>query len=431
MKKLVRILGVNFLIGIGVFLLSEGLFNQFRFESIQEFYTDFLFYQLYCLVIGSSNMLLFSYLNNREWKNQNMRAVIGVFLSFILTVISLFLLRWSTALWVENESTLQFLNGESTWPYVFGGMITVVIVLGITFFYIYKSKQEKRVKESELVAKTVTARFESLKSQLDPHFLFNSLNVLTSLIGENPERAEDFTTKLSQVYRYVLEQKSKDLIPLSEELNFAKKYMDLIMMRFEDSIQYEVIIKDSVEDYKIVPLTLQLLLENCIKHNRTPMQIKVEIVDAYLEVSNSFKPKETVGKGTKIGLSNIKKRYDIISSRGVEISSDQELFSVRIPLLKQQAKVMQAIDYNNQEKFYRAKARVKNLREFYSSLISFIVIMPFLAYINYSTYWGFQWFWFACFGWGLGLAIQGFKIYGIGQNWESKQIKKYMDKNDF
>src|SRR5690606_27500451 len=127
--------------------------------------------------------------------------------------------------------------------------------------------QQNKVKEQKVIAGTANARFDALKNQLDPHFLFNSLNVLTSLIEENPENAQRFTTALSKVYRYVLEQKNKDLVSVDEELDFARTYMSLLKMRFEDSIVFTIPDKASDPESKVVPLSLQLLLENAVKHN--------------------------------------------------------------------------------------------------------------------------------------------------------------------
>src|SRR5690606_32949107 len=123
-------------------------------------------------------------------------------------------------------------------------------------------KQENRVIEQKIIAGTASAKFDALKNQLDPHFLFNSLNVLTSLIEENPEAATRFTTSLSKVYRYVLEQKSKELVTLEEELKFAELYMSLLAVRFEDSIVFTTPSKLENPQAKVVPLSLQLLLEN-------------------------------------------------------------------------------------------------------------------------------------------------------------------------
>lgn len=126
--------------------------------------------------------------------------------------------------------------------------------------YFYKALQEQKVKEQKIIAGTANAQFNALKNQLDPHFLFNSLNVLASLIEEDPEKAQKFTGSLSKVYRYVLEQKNKDLVTVGEELKFAKTYMELLKMRFEDAIIFEFSKELLKSEAKVVPLALQLLL---------------------------------------------------------------------------------------------------------------------------------------------------------------------------
>ncbi len=117
-------------------------------------------------------------------------------------------------------------------------IIAIIVSLYFHAIWYYKYRQENKVKEQKIIAGTASAKFDALKNQLDPHFLFNSLNVLTSLIEEDPYQAQKFTTSLSKVYRYVLEQKNKDLVSVDEELQFAKTYVKLLKMRFEDSIHF-------------------------------------------------------------------------------------------------------------------------------------------------------------------------------------------------
>ena len=194
----------------------------------------------------------------------------------------------------------------------------------------WKKAATQETTKQEIVAKTETAKFESLKNQLDPHFLFNSLNVLTSLIGENPNLAEKFTTKLSKIYRYVLEQRNKDLVPVHEELNFAKIYMQLLGMRFEDAIEFNIPDTISNSELKIVPLSLQLLLENAVKHNvvssSKPLCIKIYEENNYLIIENNINPKEAIGKSTKVGLQNIADRYGLITEQNVLIENNNKIF---------------------------------------------------------------------------------------------------------
>ena len=304
----------------------------------------------------------------------------------------------------------------------------------------WKSAMTTETTKQEIVAKTETAKFESLKNQLDPHFLFNSLNVLTSLISENPIQAEKFTTKLSKVYRYVLEQRNKEIVPVSEELYFAKTYMELLQMRFEDAVKFNIPEKISNPDLKIVPLSLQLLLENAAKHNvvssAKPLEINIFEKDGFLHIENNINPKEAIGKSTKIGLRNIADRYGLITNRKVVIENNNKTFKVSLPLL---AKIKDmTVNVNNLEnsKYVKAVERVEKLKEFYQNLASYCIIIPFLIFINFRFSPGFHWFWFPIFGWGIGLVfhfleVNNYNIF-LGKNWEDRKIKEMMeeDKNN-
>jgi len=321
--------------------------------------------------------------------------------------------------------------------FVFGISVTAIISLFFYIFYFYKAVTERKITDSEVVAKTETAKYESLKSQLDPHFLFNSLNVLTSLIGENPALAEKFTTKLSKVYRYVLEQKNKDLITFDEELQFARTYMELLKMRFEDAVQFEIPESSSDPEFKIVPLSLQILLENAVKHNvissENPLTIRIYESDGSLVVENRINKKNTLGKSTKVGLQNIKDRYALITRRPVLIDTENDLFKVSLPLLTQKIKNMNT-ERIEESKYIRARKKVDALKEFYGSLISYLLVIPFLYFIWYKFTPGvIQWFWFPAFGWGIGLVFQGLKTYGnpiLGEDWEERKIREYMKKDE-
>lgn len=436
MNNNLKNIAIIFTIGTIIFIIGSAFFNDFSFNSFNEFLMNFSFYQLYAFVLGYSNLYYFKYLETRSWEENSLvkRVVFGLIGSAVISLIGLFVLRMLTAIWYNGQSFDDYWASESIDNYYFGLWVTLTTVITFHIIYFYNKFQKKKVKESQIVAKTQTAKFESLKNQLDPHFLFNSLNVLTSLIGENPHQAEKFTTKLSKVYRYVLEQKDKDLISLEDELKFAKSYMQLLQMRFEDAVEYEIPDQVSDPELKIVPLSLQLLLENAVKHNvitsTQPLRIVIREEDGLLLVENSLNPKSSLEKSTKVGLKNIKQRYELVSTRKVEILKENNMFVVKLPLLTQKVKVMRTDFINENEKYLRAKKRVEDLKGFYGSLIAYIVVIPFLIFINYRTSWQFQWFWFPMFGWGIGLIIQGFQTFGYGHDWEARKIKEIMDKEN-
>lgn len=424
-----------FIIGVIIFIIGNAIYGQFQFDSFNDFVINFSFYQLYSFVIGLSNMSYFSYLERQEWKEHERikRFVIGIVGAVIITLIGLFLLRMVTEMTMNHKTFIEFILNESYRNYQFGLWVTMTVIVIFHFVFYYNKYQQKKVKESQIVAKTETAKFESLKNQLDPHFLFNSLNVLTALIRENPKQAEKFTTKLSKVYRYVLQQKDKDLIPLEEELKFAKSYMELLNMRFEGGIIFTIPEKVSNPDLKIIPLSLQLLLENAVKHNvitsNNPLKISIYEEKGFLIVENNINLKDTIGKSTKVGLKNINQRYSLITNKKVVITSKNKIFKVRLPLLTQKIKTMKTDYINDSNKYMRAKKRVDELKGFYGNLIAYCVVIPFLIFVNYQTAWGYKWFWFPMFGWGLGIVIQAFSVFGYGSDWEEKKIREIM-KND-
>lgn len=221
------------------------------------------------------------------------------------------------------------------------------------------------------------------------------------------------------------------MIPLEEELKFAKSYMELLKMRFEDAVEYTLPEDISNPEFKVVPLSLQLLLENAVKHNvitpKKPLQIKIYEQDGYLVVENNNRPKSSLEKSTKVGLANIKQRYGLISKIEVEVISDAEVFQVKLPLLTKEIKIMQTDYISQSEKYLRAKKRVDELKSFYYGLVAYCVVNPFLIYINYTTYWDYKWFWYPMLGWGIGMVIHGVRLLGFNQSWEQKKMQQFMD----
>jgi LytS/YehU family sensor histidine kinase len=213
--------------------------------------------------------------------------------------------------------------------FVFWG---TVISNAVIFF---KNWKESAVQQEILKREQLALQYETLKSQVNPHFLFNNLNSLTSLIHSNPGKAIDFVKKLSEVYRYVLDQKNQELVPLETELRFVESYIYLHKIRFGSNLMVQIDV-DS-QEFKVIPLSVQLLVENAIKHNeisdKKPLLIKVYTNnEQYLVVENLLQKKSgTEGSGT--GLQNISARYGFFSDKKVLITFNSETFRVNIPLL--------------------------------------------------------------------------------------------------
>ncbi|NJM17184.1 MAG: histidine kinase [Bacteroidales bacterium] len=192
-----------------------------------------------------------------------------------------------------------------------------------------------------LQKENLQSQFEVLRQQVNPHFLFNSLNVLTSLIKLEPDLAEKFTEHLSKVYRYVLENKDNDLVDLNTELDFLDAYMFLLNIRFMDKIKMDVNICIDAQLYYILPLALQLIIENAIKHNtmskKIPLHIQV-FVDGQqmLNVTNNLQERESHMASTGVGLKNITHRYKLLEMPEPEFYKTQTHFVARIPLKKKE-----------------------------------------------------------------------------------------------
>ena len=396
-----------------------------------------MFYSLlYGISLYYANGVVFDFFDKvfKENRFSGKRLILGGLASLIVSVIVIFLLRIFEEVGIEKQSLQTFLATERASNYVVSIVITFIVTLSLYFFHFYKSYQEQKLKEQKVIAGTASAQFESLKNQIDPHFLFNSLNVLTSLIEENPDQAQRFTTSLSKVYRYVLEQKDKELISVEEELAFAKTYMNLLKMRFENSISFELPTDFTNAEAKVVPLSLQLLLENTIKHNvvseKKPLHIKIYIDNGYLIVENNLQKKEVLQDRKGVGLQNIVNRYALISARKVMVEENSEFFRVLLPILTKQITIMETQNiYNENLAYTKAKERVEQLRGFYGNLISYCCVIPFLIFINLKTS-DFLWFWFPTLGWGMGVFFHAFEVFGYGKNWEERKIQEILNKDN-
>lgn len=396
----------------------------------------FFYNMLYGYSLYYANTYVFIYLDRlfKDDRFNKKRVLIGFSCSFLVSIFTIFLLRIVEDVVFENKSLEQFFKTEKPSNYFVAMIITVIVTLMIHLVYFYKAYQEHKLKEQKIIAGTASAKFESLKNQLDPHFLFNSLNVLSSLIEENPENAQKFTTSLSKIYRYVLEQRDKELISVAEELKFAKTYMNLLKMRFENSITFELPEDFGNEEAKVVPLSLQLLLENCIKHNivseSKPLHIKIEIEDNQLTITNNLQKKEVLQDRKGVGLQNIVNRYAILTKRNVMVEENEKHFKIFLPILTKQITIMESKNiYSENMAYSKAKERVENLKKFYGSLISYCCVIPVLILINLKTS-DFQWFWFPMLGWGLGLTFHALETFGYGKSWEEKKIKEILEKEN-
>ncbi len=415
--------------------------------SFKNVLLTFILSCLYSFGLGFGNGYINILLDKKwDWLDQtNLRVYYGIMVTVLYTIPAVLGINYIIFVVLQHLPVENFFNGRMIWIHLF----YIILSLGVSVFmqarsFMVKWKQASKteVTQQRIIAGTANAKFETLKNQIDPHFLFNSLNVLSSLIEENPENAQRFTTSLSKIYRYVLEQKDKELVPVTEELSFAKTYMNLLKMRFENSLFYELPSEEewiassfAMTEAKVVPLSLQLLLENTVKHNvvseQRPLHIRIFIEGDYLIVQNDYQKKEVLQNRQGVGLQNIVDRYGIITNRKVLVEQNEQSFTVKIPILTKQISVMEkAIDYNENSSYYRAKKRVEQLKGFYGNLISYCCVVPFLIFINLTFSPDFHWFWFSVCGWGFGLTMHAFQTFGYGVNWEERKIKEILNKDN-
>jgi two-component system LytT family sensor kinase len=243
-----------------------------------------------------------------------------------------------TAWYFINEQSLIYPQGPVI---IFIGSIVFLLVfigvsIAVNFFKQWKASllSAEHYKQEKL-----KADYRVLQNQVNPHFLFNSLNVLISEIKHNPINAEDFTRKLSKVYRYVLQSKNHDLITLNKELEFINSFIFLHKVRIADALEYSVHISDELLQMLLPPLTLQIVIENAIKHNVANEEnvLKISIKsdgDNSIIISNNLQPiKKT--DSTYTGLSNLSKRYELLKKDGFTYGKQEEKFVVTIPLIEE------------------------------------------------------------------------------------------------
>lgn len=354
----------------------------------------------------------------------------------LLTATVLLLMAFLESLLISNLPIASIFTLDSFIVVFKISLFTTVAMYVFYALYLANSKQKRLLDKQKVLTGNVSAQFESLKNQLDPHFLFNSLNVLNALIDENPERAQDFTNSLSKIYRYILDQKNKELVTVEEELSFAKNYMELLQMRYEDGLTFSFPRSLAVKEGKVVPLALQLLLENVIKHNKVsslkPVHISIKEAAGYLVIENNLNKKENSEKRTGIGLENIANRYALLTDRQVVLDESEDYFRIKIPILIKKTYDMELVDNNEEMVLIKAKKKVEELKKFYGHLTTYLAVNLFLMALNLLTNSSFLWFLIPLFAWGIGIVSQGMKAYDynlfLGKNWEDRKMQEWIDK---
>ncbi|MCK5168326.1 MAG: histidine kinase [Bacteroidales bacterium] len=287
------------------------------------------------------------------WKKNVAKRIIAEIFITMATVIS----AMAVMAYFTYPMHVRFCNNVSFNAHLFEefttGIILLMIILSVTegsnFFNQWK---DGLVLSEKLNKEKVESQLEALVNQANPHFLFNSLNVLSSLVHSDPDKAEEFINKFASVYRYVLNIQDRNVVTLNEELDFLKSYMYLQKIRFNEGLNFEIDIDEKLKEYFIVPFSLQMLVENAIKHNivskENPLTVNVYIDQFKVFVKNNIQLREDDISSNGVGLSNLRQRYFHLAGIMPDVNQAGNEFVVSIPLLKPEKKE-ESIKYDHDE----------------------------------------------------------------------------------
>jgi len=299
---------------------------------------SFLYTIMIALIVWEGNRFLhFSLRSYFDWINKPVQkiAVLILSIAFYTVPISVLLLVGWYKLFSSDPPDWEIIN-QST-------LIILIAVIFITHVYetafMVKESESEIIKNEQLQRAKAEAELEALKNQIDPHFIFNSLNTLSYLIEEKPFKAKQFNDTLAEVYRYILQNKSHNLVLLREEIQFLQNYFLLLQIRFEKAVQLKIQIDErAFEEFLIPPISLQVLAENAIKHNEfsedTPLLVELTISNGELTVYNVVRRKAMRKASSKIGLRNLQERYRLITSRKISVTETDVDFTVNLPIMK-------------------------------------------------------------------------------------------------
>jgi len=289
------------------------------------------------LVWQGNRYLLFTLRSYFNWFNKPIKKILA-----LLFAISFYTIPLSALLIVGWYHLFE--KGVVNWSVVnTSTLIIMICVVFITHVYetvfLVKQAESDQLKKEQLERARAEAALEALKNQVDPHFIFNSLNTLSHLIEDRPEKAKLFNDNLAEIYRYILQNKARDLVLLKEEMEFVRHYFALLRIRFEGAVQLHILVSDpDSEQYLIPPISLQILVENAIKHNefsdQNPLKIQIRLTGDSLTVRNEIRKKQLRKPSSGIGLKNLDERYQLITAKEMIIEARENEFVVGLPILK-------------------------------------------------------------------------------------------------
>jgi two-component system LytT family sensor kinase len=326
-----------------VLLAGYSCFNIYLTVGDKLFNFDVPFYHLFILLllvvfgIWELNRGVVSILDNISSRLRSVNPLIILFVFSLGNVIlvsafslQLLYLALDMPLWADFDHLKLLL--------AFGFRVNLFLHCVNAIVFYMDRYRESQVEAEKLKKRSVEAQFDALRNQINPHFLFNCFSALSTLVYKDADTSARFIAQLSSVYRYLLYNQEKRIIPLSEEIKFLESYFYLLRIRFGDNMVIRNAVSPDLNDYYIPPAVLQLLIENAIKHNviskKDPLVIELSRADECIVVRNNLQMKSTPSESSKIGLKNILERYRLLTDKPVEIINSGEFFIVKVPLLQ-------------------------------------------------------------------------------------------------
>ena len=319
---------------------SENNFSGDLLHACGNFFLNALQGYILVVIVASAVLYLLVWINRvLPWQE---RTVLRFFADLIITPIAAMLVMLPLAVLTfyyamdYDHSSLKEHIASNMFITLVMDLLLVGIYEGYYFFTLWK---KSLVRNEQLEKENMTARYEALKNQINPHFLFNSLNTVSALIHEDPNRAEDFLDEFAKIYRFLLEHQDKNLHLLKDELAFVHSFLSLQKIRFGDSLKSSIQVEDDKLNFMIPTLSLQLLVENAIKHNKVskeyPLDISIVVEDDSIVVKNNLQLRTESLKCTGIGLNNLNARYEMLSSLRPNFLQTDAEYIAKLPLIQQ------------------------------------------------------------------------------------------------
>ncbi len=317
--------------------LVTGMINTHNFSNWQVKLSFLYTIGIAAIVWQGNRYLHYSMRSYFDWYNKPIQKILILLFSiafYTIPVSVLLLVGWYNL----------FAEGLVNWNVVWNStLIILVAVVFITHVYetvfLVKETESEMIRNEQLERTKAEAELEALKNQIDPHFIFNSLNTLSHLIEAKPGKAKLFNDNMADVYRYILQNKARGLVLLKEEMNFLENYFSLLKIRFENAVGLNIAVDETEMEHCLVPpISLQILVENAIKHNEfsetQPLCISIRLSNEELIIHNPVRKKNLRKPSSKIGLQNLKERYRLTTNKEIIIKEEEKDFTVILPILK-------------------------------------------------------------------------------------------------